>query len=106
MYHYLDLSMMIVMLDYGDDRVTNLSHFRVAISSEPLREDRVTTVLNVTTVLLALGLKLAHQVVGAEFGSLDVRLCVIDEEKVLVLGVGFNPVAELGLSHESVIGLG
>ena len=59
--------MMIVMLDYRDHRVTNLSHFRVAVASQPLRKYRVATVLDKTTVLLALGLKLAHQIVGSEF---------------------------------------
>lgn len=106
MYYYLDLSMMmIVMLDFCDHRVTNLSHFRVAIASQPLRKYRVTTVFDKTAILVALRLKLAHQVVRPEFGSLDMRLCVIDEEKVLVLGVRLDPVAEFGLRHESVVGL-
>jgi hypothetical protein len=50
---------------------------------------------------------LTHKVILlSELTQSNVRLCVVSEEEVLVLGVRFNPVFKRGVLHELMVGLG
>lgn len=68
MYHYLDLSMRIDTLDIRNHWAIGMTHFLFSfITSQVLHPPRVTTTLDKPAILMALGLKLAHQIVCAEF---------------------------------------
>jgi len=63
--------------------------------------------LDVATIDDMIGLELAQKAtLPADFAKLHVRLCVVPEEEVLVLGVRLNPGSKLGVLHELKVGLG
>ena len=91
-------------LDFGNFRAwICLQRFGLVLC-EPLKPSFQTIGFYIPTVSIVVWFKIAQESSASLFTCFNMRLCVVDKEEFLILGVSLDPLAEFWLSDEPMVG--